>query len=189
MSDLPPALPADPPAPPVEPPAPPAPPAETPEDIAADRDKWKHFAREHEKAAKANADAAKKLADIEAASLSDAEKKDKALADTAAERDAAKAELLRFRVAAAKGIPAEAADLLVGATEDEMNATADRLLAVMKSATPPPAGSADGGPRGPAPTDPTLDERIAAAQAKGDTRLAISLNSQKLAALATGSTA
>lgn len=48
-----------------------------------------------------------------------------------------------------------------------------------------PAGSADGGPQGPrTPAAPDLDARIAEAQAKGDARTVIALNSQKLAAQA-----
>lgn len=49
-----------------------------------------------------------------------------------------------------------------------------------------PAGSADGGPMGTPPPPPDLDARIAEAQAKGDARTVIALNSQKLAAQAAG---
>lgn len=141
---------------------------------------------EAQKTAKANADAAKRLAELEDNAKTQAERD--AEARTAAEQRAVKAEadLLRMRVAAAKGIPADLADLLTGADEAEMGAVADRLLA-MKGATPPPvAGSADAGPQGEAPAVKSIDERIADARKAGDTSLAISLNNQKLAAIATG---
>lgn len=53
-------------------------------------------------------------------------------AKTAAEREAAtaKQELMRYRVAATKKLPAELADRLKGATEEEMAEDADRLLEV-----------------------------------------------------------
>jgi hypothetical protein len=140
------------------PPAPetPAPASETPpagdtptlEELIAERDKWKHFAREHESKAKANEGAAQKLAEIEEANKTEAQK----LADaaTAATQRAAAAEtaLARLKVASAKGLPSELADRLQGANEQEMAEDADRLLAVMKPTTPPPPGSADGGPQG-----------------------------------------
>lgn len=118
------------------------------DDPAAEIAKWKHFAREHEKAAKANADAARKLQEIEDAAKTQAEKD--ADARAAAEARAVKAEtdLLRHKVASTKGIPVDLADLLTGADEAEMTAVADRLLA-MKGTTPPaPSGGADGGPQG-----------------------------------------
>jgi len=170
------------PAPPAPADPPPDPPA--PEDPAAEIAKWKHFAREHEKAAKANADAARKLAEIEDAAKTQAEKDAEARAAAEARATKAETDLLRLKVASAKGIPADLADLLAGSDEAEMGAVADRLLS-MRSAGTPPAGSADGGPQGPrTPAAPDLDARIAEAQAKGDARTVIALNSQKLAAQA-----
>lgn len=51
-------------------------------------------------------------------------------------------------------------------------------------AKPATSGSADGGPLGAPPAVKSLDEQIAEARASGNTALAISLNNQKLAALA-----
>lgn len=48
----------------------------------------------------------------------------------------------------------------------------------------PGTGSADGGPQGNPPKPKSIDDQIAEARAEGNTALAISLNSQKLAALA-----
>jgi hypothetical protein len=116
------------------------------------------MARKHEKTAKANADAAAKLAAIEDAAKSEAER----LAEQAAqaEQRAAQAEiaLARLRVAAAKGLPADLAERLVGTSEDELAEDADRLLTLVKppeGAPSRPAGSADNGPQGaPDPSKP-----------------------------------
>lgn len=162
------------PTPAPEPDPTPAPEPAPAEDLAAEVEKWKHFARQHEKAAKANA----------AAATSQAEKDAEARA--AAEQKAAdlEAQVLRLKVAAAKKLPPELADRLIGSTEDEMNEDADRLLAVMKPTTPPaPAGGADQGPQGQPVKPADLDEQIRAAQAAGDHRLLIELNGRKLAAI------
>ncbi|HMV73259.1 MAG TPA: hypothetical protein PKX25_14245 [Microthrixaceae bacterium] len=172
------------PTPAPEPDPTPAPEPAPAEDLAAEVEKWKHFARQHEKAAKANADAAAKLQAIEDAAKSQAEKDAEARA--AAEQKAAdlEAQVLRLKVAAAKKLPPELADRLIGSTEDEMNEDADRLLAVMKPTTPPaPAGGADQGPQGQPVKPADLDEQIRAAQAAGDHRLLIELNGRKLAAI------
>lgn len=103
--------------------------------------------------AKANADAAAKLAEIEAANLTQAEKDAAALQEARDKAASLERDLLRLKVASAKGIPAELADRLIGSDIDEMNEDADRLLAVMKPTTPPaPTGTADQGPQGPAAT-------------------------------------
>jgi len=125
----------------------PDPPA--PDDLAAEVEKWKHFARQHEKTAKANADAAAELQALKDAAKTEAERTADAL--TAAQREAADArlELTRMKVASRDPRLLEVADLITGSTEEEMTAAAERLLSVMKPATPPtPTGSADGGPQG-----------------------------------------
>lgn len=156
----------------------------TVEDPAAELAKWKHFAREHEKAAKTNADAARKLQEIEDAAKSQAEKDAEARAAAEARAVKAETDLLRLKVASTRGIPADLADLLVGSDEAEMTAVADRLLAMKGTAPPAPVGAADGGPQGSPPPQKTLDDQIAEARSAGNTALAISLNNQKLAALA-----
>lgn len=165
----------EPPAPPAPEVDPPAPSVESPEDLAADRDKWKHFAREHEKTAKANAEAARKLQEIEDAAKSQAEKDAEArkAADERAER--AESELLRMRVATAKGLPAELAARLQGGTEAEMQEDADQLLKALGTAGKASQGSADGGPQGtPQPgqlsradLQKMTPEQIVEAKAKG----------------------
>jgi len=72
-------------------------------------------------------------------------------------RDDAKAALLRYEVAAEKQVPADALDLLVGSTREELEAKADRLLSFVKTpeAAPP---EFDGGPREPAPEPKTPEQ-------------------------------
>ena len=175
VTDPPADLPTDPPA---DPPAP-----DTGDEVA----KWKAMARKHEAAAKANAEAATRLAEIEAANKTQAEKD--AEAKTAAEQRAVAAEtaLARMKVAAAKGLPSELADRLQGANEQEMAEDADRLLAVMQPATPPPPGGTDAGPQGDKPNAPSIQEQIATAEAAGDFTKAIGLKSRLLAQQAAGS--
>jgi len=100
-------------------------------------------------------------------------------------RSEAEAELLKFKVAAAHQLPVELAERLVGATEDELAEDAARLKAFMApptpSAPPAPTGSADGGPQGTPPSQPTTQERIAAAEAAGDLRGAMRLKGLLLA--------
>lgn len=76
--------------------------------------------------AKANAEAAKRLAEIEDAQKTEAQKAAEQLQALQQENARLQAEALKAQVAATKGVPA---DLLSGATEDELNAAADRLLA------------------------------------------------------------
>ncbi len=91
--------------------------------------KWKALARKHEAQAKANAAAAKRLAEIEDANKTETQKlaDAKAAADKAAAQ--AQAELARLRVAMRKGLTEAQAKRLVGETEEELEADADELLA------------------------------------------------------------
>lgn len=147
--------------PPADPPAPDAPPADPPPAEPSGPD-WKVEARKWESRAKENAAAAKKLQEIEDAQKSETEKllaRAEAAEKRAADLEAAR---LRDRVAQANGIPADLVDRLVGATEEELAADAQRLAALLRPtdppppATPPPPPPADGGPRGtPAPSQLT----------------------------------
>lgn len=103
-------------------------------DPAAELDKWKSLARKNEQQAKANAAAAKKLAEIEEASKSEADKAAERL--TAAEKRAADAEVqvLRLQVAGEKGLTPSQAKRLVGSTREELEADADELLATFGGA-------------------------------------------------------
>lgn len=108
------------------------------ESSGSETDNWKARARDWEKRAKANADAARKLAELE-----DKEKTDQQrLADRIKAADEAKAEaeriLARAKVANAKGLPPELAERLRGDTEEEMLADADSLLELTKASAPRP---------------------------------------------------
>ena len=95
--------------------------------------KLRREAAKYRTEAKANAEAAKRLAAIEEANKTAEQKQAEALAQLQAENARLQAEALKAQVAAAKGVPA---DLLAGTTEDELNAAADRLLA-FKGTQPP----------------------------------------------------
>lgn len=130
-------------------------------DYRAEAEKWKALSRQNEAQAKANASAAKRLADIEESQKTEVQK----LADAkaAAEKAAvdAQAQLLRYTVSAATGVPA---DLLVGATEEELTAHAEKLLAFSgKTPGKPAAPDLGQGNRGPATAgDPNSWLRAAA---------------------------
>ena len=122
----------DPAAPAVDPPAT----GEPAPDPAAEVEKWRALARKHEARAKENATAAARLAEIEDAAKSEAQR----LAERAekAERALQDATLrsLRLEVAAEKGVPAA---LLTGTTAEELAASADALLEFRGAAPKPPA--------------------------------------------------
>lgn len=93
-------------------------------------DYWKQRSRENETKAKANADAAKRLAEIEESQKTEAQKTADRLA--AAEKDAANArsEALRLRIASRFQIGDEDADLfLTGDDEATLTKQAERLTA------------------------------------------------------------
>lgn len=104
---------------------------------------WKAKSREWEKRAKANADAAAKLAEIEEAKKSEqerlTERAEKAETDA---RDSAVA-LLRYKVAVSKGLPPELVARLQGDTEEELAADADGLLQLITPSETPPGPRPD----------------------------------------------
>lgn len=110
----------------------PTPPAatDTPEpDTGTDPEvaKWKALARKHEQQAKANAEAAKRLKEIEDAEKSESQKLAEALEE--AKQDAATkgTELARLRAAIKHGLSEDDLDLLGDGTPDEIEARAARL--------------------------------------------------------------
>lgn len=97
-------------------------------DKDAEIEKWKALARKHEKAAKENADAADRLAKLEADQLTKEEQATAKAAAAEKERDEAKADALRWRVAAKHGISDEDAELfLLGTDEATLVKQAERL--------------------------------------------------------------
>lgn len=117
------------------------------EEVVADHEKeaakWKALSRKHESQAKANAEAAKRLKELEDANKSDLDKLTERA--TSAEQKAAAAELkaLRFEVAAEKGVPTNLMRFLTGDSREDLEAAADELMAAVK----PDTGEGDTGGR------------------------------------------
>ena len=97
-------------------------------DWKAEADKWKALARKHEGQAKSNADAAKRLSELEDKDKSESQK----LADkvTLAEKRAAEAEakVFRYEVASEMGIQPKHLKYLSGATKEELEESAKGIL-------------------------------------------------------------
>jgi len=174
-----------------------APPTVT--DLQADVEKWKRLSRENETRAKANADAAKRLAEIEEAAKSDAEK----LADKVAAAEARAAAANKQAVSAQIKAMATTRFADAGDAVDSLNASGKSFLdadgqideaAIEAELTDllqrKPHWKADAGPRIPRP-DPsqgprpdgvaTVETQIAEAQAKGDWKTVMKLQNSKLA--------
>jgi hypothetical protein len=95
---------------------------------------WKSEARKWEKRAKeANGykEAAEKWLEYEKSQKPEAERLFDELANARKEAESAKVSLLRYEVAAAKGIPAEAVKLMSGASREELEESADTLMALI----------------------------------------------------------
>jgi hypothetical protein len=103
-----------------------------PQGTQSDTD-WKREARKWESRAKADQDAAAKWREFELSQKSDFEKLTEELTRAKTEAESASTKLTRFEVAAHKGIPAEALDLLVGSTREELEANADKLLSLIQN--------------------------------------------------------
>jgi type IV secretory pathway TrbL component len=115
---------------------------------------WKQRARQHEDRAKANADAAKKLAELESANKTEIQR---AQDEAAAAKEAAiKSELraVRAEVAQAAGLTVSQARRLVGETKDELEADAKELVKDLGAGKKP--ADLKQGARGPS-TEPDAD--------------------------------
>jgi hypothetical protein len=115
-------------------------PAPKPEmDWQAEAEKWKTLSRKNEEQAKANAEAAKRLADLEESQKTEGQKLTEA--NRTLEDRAKKAELeaCRMRIAIRKGLTEAQVKRLLGTTEEELEADADELLEAFKTAEPPTA--------------------------------------------------
>lgn len=103
-------------------------------------DFWKQKAREQEKRAKENSDAAKRLAELEDAQKTEQQRQLEAT--EAAKRDAAeaRAEALRYRIASKHGISEDDAEtFLTGNDEETLTRQAERLSA-LATTNPNPSG-------------------------------------------------
>ena len=130
--------------------------------------------------------------DAEAARLAGLDEAQRAIEEAEARGVAKGAATLATKLAAAElraaGVPAE----IVGDLDLSKFIDADGEVDAVKVAevggrykalAAPGPGSADGGPQGDPPPNPSLDQKIAEAQAKGDFKAVIALNNQKLAAV------
>lgn len=101
--------------------------------------KWKALARKNEEQAKKNADAAKKLQELEDAQKTDQQKQAERLAELETTAKSSSLEAARLRVALRKGLTETQAKRLVGDSEEELEQDADDLLATFA-----PSGDDDG---------------------------------------------
>lgn len=97
-------------------------------DPQAEIDKWKALARKHEQQAKANADAAKKLSELEDAGRSEIEKAAAKVAEAEKRATEAEARALRMEVAQERGLDAKQVKYLSGGTREELEANAAQLI-------------------------------------------------------------
>lgn len=102
-------------------------------------DKLRKEAAKYRTEAKANADAAKKLADIEDSQKSEVQKLNEQFEAARADAADARAELLRYRIASQHGIT-DADDIalfLTGSDEETLSKQAERLIARVEDASKP----------------------------------------------------
>lgn len=98
-------------------------------DPAKEAEKWKAIARKHEERAKANAEAAARLKEIEDAGKSETEKLQAALEEARANARKSTVKALKLEVANEKGLPASLAKFLPDTdNEVDMMQAADELL-------------------------------------------------------------
>jgi hypothetical protein len=124
-------------------------------DTASVETDWKSEARKWEKRAKdANAlrEDADKWREYEASLKPAQERLAEELATSKAEAESARATLLRYEVANDKGIPADALRLLTGSTREELEESADTLLALIATQSKQKPSLPDGNQGQPAPS-------------------------------------
>lgn len=92
---------------------------------------WKAEARKWEQRAKADFDAANKWREYEVSQKTEYEKLADELSEYKAQALDAQRKALRYEVATAKGIPPEALELITGDDQDSMNASAEKLAALI----------------------------------------------------------
>ena len=152
------------------------PPAATPETD------WKAEARKWETRAKENKSAADRLAEIDEASKTEAEKQAERMAELEKSATAAKVEALRYKHAAKHGISEEDAELFLTASDEETIAKQAERFAARNPATPPPPPTGAYVPgEGRTPATPNLDDAIAEATKNRDFPRAIALKEQRAA--------
>lgn len=128
----------------------------TPEVVAEPQGKeetdWKAEARKWESRAKADHELAAKWREYEQSQKSEHEKLAEQLAAAQAEASQASTTLLRYQIAAEKGISGDALDLLTGSTREELETAADKLLSLIADQSKPKAPKPDENQGKPAPS-------------------------------------
>lgn len=114
-------------------------------DWEAEARKWKELSRKNESRMKENAEKARLYDEAQEQGKSELQKAQEAAAKAEARAAAMEADALRARVAAATGVDA---DLLAGSSEEELRASAERLLAWRGAQVPKGAPATDAGVRG-----------------------------------------
>ena len=114
-------------------------------DWEAEARKWKELSRKNESRMKENAEKARLYDEAQEQGKSELQKAQDAAAKAEARAAAMEAEAMRAKVAAATGVDA---DLLSGSAEEELRASAERLLAWRGAQVPKGAPAADAGVRG-----------------------------------------
>ena len=114
-------------------------------DWEAEARKWKELSRKNESRMKENAEKARLYDEVQEQGKSELQKAQEAAAKAEARAAAMEAEAMRAKVAAATGVDA---DLLSGSSEDELRASAERLLAWRGAQVPKGAPATDAGVRG-----------------------------------------
>ena len=101
---------------------------------------------------------AAKVQEFESANQSELEKLTGKLTKLEQAKAEAEARLIRFEVTRDKEIPAEAVDLLSGSSREELEASADKILSLVKSSNNTNTTDFDGGAREPAPDTRSPEE-------------------------------
>lgn len=114
-------------------------------DWEAEARKWKELSRKNESRMKENAEKARLYDEAQEQGKSELQKAQEAAAKAEARAAVMEAEAMRAKVAAATGVDA---DLLSGSSEEELRASAERLLAWRGAQVPKGAPAADAGVRG-----------------------------------------
>jgi hypothetical protein len=107
--------------------------AEPGNDLADQLAHWKAQSRKHETRAKDNAKAAKELADLKAAQMTESERIQAERDEAIRERDEARADHSRVMAAAAHDLPVEMIDDLGAGTDEEINDRAERWAGLIET--------------------------------------------------------
>lgn len=133
-------------------------------------DDWKAKARKHEKASKQTRQeleaAQAKIKEYEDRDKTEAEKAEEARKALEVRAANAESALLRSKVGAKHNLPPEVADLLKGDTEEEVEAHAESLAALVKSPATPTVDT-DAGKGSPSSGEPSFNDIIRGASARG----------------------